>query len=101
MVGTVIAGKAAHLLADFDLAAQTGAGDDHTMPLQNEGAVYGQPEISGRRGFSLLLERFRDQGFELVDALTGRRGDGELGGILQHRTQRQNIDFFTYFSDPR
>ena len=51
----MIAGQAAHLLADFDLAAQRRAGDDHAVPLQDEGAVDGQAEVTARRGFVVAL----------------------------------------------
>ena len=45
----IVARQTAHLLADFDLAAERRAGDDDAMALEHEGAVDRQAEIAARR----------------------------------------------------
>src|SRR5688572_3901027 len=90
----VISRQTAHLLADFDLAAQTCAGDHHAMSLQDKRAIHRQAKVAVRRGFVLALEYLGDLFFELRDALTGGGRDGDLRRILQHRAESQDIDLF-------
>ncbi len=51
----IIARQAAHLLADFDFAAERCAGNDDAMPLHYEGAVDGQAEVTVRRCFGVAF----------------------------------------------
>ena len=69
----IVAGQAAHLLADFDLAAERRAGDDDAMALQDEGAVDRQAKVAGRRGVIGGFQRLGDQLLELFEALAGHR----------------------------
>ena len=74
----LIAGQAAHVIADLDLAAERRSGDHDAMPLQDEGAVDGQAKVTARRGLVGALQMFGDAGvLELVDALAGDRRDGD------------------------
>ena len=55
----MVTGQAAHLVADFDFAAQRRAGHDHAMSLQDKSAVHRQTEVSARRRLIEVLETRR------------------------------------------
>ena len=52
----LVARQTAHLIADLNFAAESGAGDDDAMALQDEGAVHRQAKVAARRGLAGALQ---------------------------------------------
>jgi hypothetical protein len=68
-----IAGQAAHLIADLDLAGERRSSHYDSMPLEHESAIDWQAKIAAGRRLVPALEDFRDTFLERLDALAGGR----------------------------
>ena len=92
----VARGQHAELLADVDLGAHRGAGDDDAVSLDDEGAIERQAEDAGGAARLEAVELADDFGAQLLEAGAGDRRDRDDRRAVERGAVGEQFDFVAH-----